>query len=135
MKSGFAIVLLSLATVFPANVQARAFACNTSDLRGAEPLQMPTDIYLLPHKTRRVTLGIKLLPNGSFEEIRIAVSARERLFDVAARENAKTMSLTGSCLRQASGHLYVRYIFSFDPNAHSNGIERIWRESSNPVSN
>ncbi len=130
MKSILASALIFLVAAAGAQAGAQTMDCKTFDLVGMESIASPRE-QVSDGLQHRVTVIIRLRIDGSFEDVKVDKSSQNLGYDRAAVEHAKRMRLSGVCLHQARGLLYIQYLFRAFNEPGKNEIEHIWRESSN----
>ena len=107
----------------------RTKACKVTDLSNIGTI-IPPHVEWDAGEQRRVTIVTNVGTNGALEAIAINRSSQSRGYDVAAREHARGIRLSGDCLRHGKGLLYLQYVFRSPDDVGQ--IESAWRESSSP---
>jgi TonB family protein len=112
------------------------FICKHDDLVEVTPFRFPPHTAQPRQPTKVVIVKVDVHEDGTYENVGIDQSSRNRDLDRAFRAYIQQTRITGECLHAAAGSLYVMLAAGWDLTdvdplvaADSIGLIKIWRES------
>jgi TonB family protein len=130
MKAPVALILFLAAGNMSARTALPSITCQQNNVVGIQPFLFPSDAdfkKIFEGNTPPITLAIKVDPAGNFTDIKVESSSLDRALDRSAMHTVRHSHLSGACLTDADGTLYIRYKFE---NSSRPVSPYIWRQTT-----
>jgi TonB family protein len=125
---------ISIVILAASNTSARtvlpSVTCPPKDVVGIQPFRFPSGAdfkRIFEGNTPPITLAIEVDAKGNFTGISVESSSLDRALDRSAMYSVRHSHLSGVCLTDADGTLYIRYKFE---DSSRPVAPYIWRQTT-----